>query len=202
MNAINNLQPLDGDGVRLRLLTAADLPHTLTWRNRDEVRCWFKHSDVVSIGDHQAWFNQHQLRSDAIMLIVEDIKTDIPVGQVSIYNIDREISEAEVGRFIAATGASGKGFIRAAILKLVDFAFTELMLRRVFLEVYRDNLRAIRLYESVGFIEIKPDRPTTCGSERPVAFMERVASSSPTVQAPSSSKNALNSAPSRGVDEF
>jgi RimJ/RimL family protein N-acetyltransferase len=158
--------------VRLRLLTEDDLEMTLAWRNRDDVRRWFKQSDIISMESHRAWFTQHQLVDDSIMFVVEDINGDA-VGQVSIYSIDREAGEAEVGRFIAAPGASGKGFIREAINALVEFAFTELALQRVYLEVYADNLRAIRLYDSLGFLPIAADRPTTCDVARAVVFMER-----------------------------
>jgi len=137
--------------VHLRLLTEDDLEMTLAWRNRDDVRHWFKQSDVISLASHRAWFTRHQLVDDAFMFVVENIETRAPVGQVSIYAIDREIGEAEVGRFIAAPGVSGKGFIREAIRALVQFAFTELSLQRVYLEVFADNARAIRLYESLGF---------------------------------------------------
>ena len=178
------LPAIAGDGITLRLLTADDLSLTLSWRNRDEIRRWFKHNDVLTMHEHQKWFDKHRLDNKAYLFIVERREASVPVGQVSIYNIDCEASEAEVGRFIAAPGESGKGIIRNAILKLVDFGFRELELKRVFLEVYRDNLRAIRLYESVGFNEIDPDRTTTCGNVRPVMFMERLASASWKVTTP------------------
>lgn len=165
--------PLRAARVSLRLLTRDDLPMTLEWRNRDDVRRWFLSSDVLSLEQHQAWFDKLQAGDDALMFVVEESATQTPVGQVSIYNIDREVGEAEVGRFIAAPNASGKGFIREAILALVQFAFGELGLTRVFLEVYEENARAIRLYESVGFVRIDADRPTTCGEKRAVVFMER-----------------------------
>jgi diamine N-acetyltransferase len=140
--------------VQLRLLAEDDLVMTLAWRNRDEVRKWFGMSDVLSLAEHQEWFRAHQLTDDALMFIVEEMQSGEPVGQVSIYGIDRDTGDAEVGRFIAAPGASGKGLIREAIQALVSFAFTELSLRKVYLEVLPSNARAIRLYESLGFQRI------------------------------------------------
>jgi RimJ/RimL family protein N-acetyltransferase len=169
--------PLRAPRVALRLLAREDLAMTLAWRNRDDVRRWFLHSDVLTLAQHESWFETHQAGDDALMFIVEELATRAPVGQVSIYNIDREVGEAEVGRFIAAQNASGKGFIREAIVALLEFAFGELNLSRVFLEVYADNERAIRLYESVGFVRIDADRPTSCGNKRAVVFMERRAAS-------------------------
>lgn len=145
-------QTIHADRVRLRLLTADDLGMTLAWRNRDDVRRWFKQSELIDMALHTSWFEAHQLRDDALMFIVEDATSGTPVGQVSIYHIDRDSNEAEVGRFIAAPSASGKGYIRAAIIALVAFAFEELGLSRVYLEVFANNARAIGLYESVGFM--------------------------------------------------
>ncbi len=140
-----------GGPVRLRMLTADDLPMTLAWRNREDVRRWFRQSTEIDMATHVAWFEEQQLVDDVLVFVVEDQQTGQPVGQVSIYHIDREIGEAEVGRFIAAPNASGKGFIRAAIIALTHFAFRELSLSRLYLEVFADNARAIRLYASVGF---------------------------------------------------
>lgn len=168
------MNPIQTERVRLRLLAEDDLDMTLAWRNREDVRGWFKHSDVITPEAHRAWFASLQQTDDALMFIVEDAVSHVPVGQVSIYGIDREVGEAEVGRFIAAPGASGKGLIREAIAALVAFAFSELGLQRVFLEVYADNARAIRLYESLGFEHIAPDRSTQCDATRAVVFMQRL----------------------------
>ncbi|MEI6737846.1 MAG: GNAT family N-acetyltransferase [Pseudomonadota bacterium] len=146
---------IDGEQVRLRLLAEDDLALTLAWRNRDGVRRWFRQSAMIDIEAHRAWFREHQLGDDALMFIVEEVATGEAVGQVSIYSIDRETGEAEVGRFIAAPNASGKGYIRAAIIALTKFAFDALSLERVYLEVFASNERAIRLYASVGFIPFK-----------------------------------------------
>lgn len=148
---MNNQPNIQADQVSLRLLTEDDLPMTLAWRNRDDVRRWFRQSDQIDLADHQKWFRAHQLVDDALMFIVEEVATGMAVGQVSIYHIDREIGEAEVGRFIAAPDVSGKGYIRTAIIALIQFAFAELSLERIYLEVFASNARAIRLYESVGF---------------------------------------------------
>lgn len=46
----------------------------------------------------------------------------------------------------------GRGIGRALMEKLLDTADNWLMLKRVELEVYPDNERAIKLYESLGFV--------------------------------------------------
>jgi hypothetical protein len=51
-----DLQPIDGDRVRLRLLTERDLPLTLAWRNQDHIRRWFFSSDLITPEQHQSWY--------------------------------------------------------------------------------------------------------------------------------------------------
>lgn len=143
--------------VRLRLLTADDLAMTLAWRNRDEVRQWLGTSTLLPMATHQAWFEAHQALDNAFMFIVEDAHSAAPLGQVSIYDIDREMGDAEVGRFIAAPGVSGKGLIREAIAALISFAFDEMNLHELLLSVMAHNHRAIKLYASLGFTQIVAD---------------------------------------------
>ncbi len=151
------LDTIDGGTVRLRLLTAADLPMTLAWRNRDEVRCWFKYDAVLTSAQHREWFDRYAEEDGNYVWIVEEAAHGEPVGQVSLYRLDRRKGEAEVGRFIAAPGCEGRGHMKAAILALKRWAFEALSLSRLYLEVFADNLRAITLYERCGFTTIRGD---------------------------------------------
>jgi len=47
------------------------------------------------------------------------------------------------------------GVMTSALLALDDWAFSVLGLKRLFLRVFYDNERAIRLYERCGFIGVK-----------------------------------------------
>jgi len=151
------LAPIDGGAVRLRLLTAADLPMTLAWRNRDEVRRWFKFNEVLPPLQHRQWFDRYAEEDGNYVWIVEQSANGEPVGQVSLYRLDRRKGEAEVGRFIAAPGCEGRGYMKAAILALKRWAFEALSLTRLHLEVFADNLRAIALYERCGFTTVRGD---------------------------------------------
>src|SRR5665213_1908803 len=107
-----NLQPFGNATIQLRLITEADLDLTIGWRNREDVRRWFKNSQIITIEQHRAWFAQYAPRNDDFVFIVEALGR--PVGQASVYGIEWEKGSAEVGRFIAAPGASGRGYIGMA----------------------------------------------------------------------------------------
>ncbi|MGO9094519.1 MAG: GNAT family N-acetyltransferase [Bryobacteraceae bacterium] len=145
------LQAFGSGGVKLRPLSEADLDLTLSWRNRDDVRFWFKTPDRIDPGRHRAWFAQYALRDDDFVFVVEF--DGAPVGQASVYGINRAERTAEVGRFVAAPEARGSGLMDLACAELVRFCADTLQLASVYLEVKEDNARAIALYLRQGFAE-------------------------------------------------
>lgn len=73
------------------------------------------------------------------------------IGYVSIRDIDRENGSAEVAIVIVDRAYQGRGYGTDAMRCMLDFAFGEQRLERVYLNVFDFNLRARRSYEKVGF---------------------------------------------------
>jgi diamine N-acetyltransferase len=145
------VSPFGNDTVCLRLIEERDLKNTLSWRNRDENRVWFKTSNPLTLEQHIEWFHRYMTRDDDFLFIVEVEK--ILVGQVSVYGIDWEAHCAEVGRFLSSPENTGKGYIRQALVELIRYCTNTFGLRYLFLEVFENNSRAIRLYQLNGFSE-------------------------------------------------
>ncbi len=148
--------PIIKEGIRLRLLEAFDLPMTLKWRNQDHIRKWFIHSEVISPEKHREWFETYLQRdNDYLFIIEETLRLNKPVGQISLYNIDRDRKCAEYGRLmIGEADARGRGLAKKASRLLLQYAFKVLGMERVELEVFRDNGPAIAIYRDLGFLEI------------------------------------------------
>jgi RimJ/RimL family protein N-acetyltransferase len=123
----------------------------LNWRNLEDVRIWFKTSGRIDPGQHRAWFEQYSAKDDDFVFLVEF--EGAPVGQASIYGINRVDRTAEVGRFIAAPEARGRGLMDLACAELLRFCADTLRLTSVYLDVKEDNGRAIALYRRQGFEE-------------------------------------------------
>lgn len=143
------LRPFGNSTVQLRLITEGDLSVTLAWRNRDDVRVWFKTSEVITMDQHREWFARYKSRDDDFLFVVE--AAGRPVAQASVYRIDWKEEIAEVGRLIVAPDARDLGYGGLAWAELLRFCALTLKLKSVFLEVKDDNARAIRLYERSGF---------------------------------------------------
>lgn len=129
------------------------LPITMEWRNRDDVRVWFKTKNLVSISDHQNWFKNYLTKLDDQMYVATSRVTNEPLVQVALYNIDLLKKRAEFGRLICNPSHRGSGVTRAAINALLKYAREDLQLREIYLEVLSTNDRAIALYKSLGFVK-------------------------------------------------
>jgi len=96
------------------------------------------------------WLNSNKSRNDDMMLILES-EEGVKLGQMSLYHIDAEKKRAEFGRVIRRVAGLQKGIMTKASEALLAWAFNELRLLEVYLEVFEMNHRAKRLYKKLGF---------------------------------------------------
>lgn len=142
----------EGDAT-LRMLTAADLPLTLAWRNHPDSRAWFLSTAVLEPHQHELWFEAYQRREDDYVFIVEVDQT--ARAQVALYNISP--AGAEFGRLLVDPDARGQGFSHRVIALCIRAAKERLALPKLTLEVKQDNVAALRAYDRAGFTEVRRD---------------------------------------------
>lgn len=75
---------------------------------------------------------------------------DTIIGTVSLYEIAKSASRAEIG-YKFASAYHHKGYASEAVEKILDVAFTELGLHKICAHVHTDNLPSIRLLSGLGF---------------------------------------------------
>ena len=91
-----------------------------------------------------------KMDKDATMFSMLEKGTEKFIGNVEFFN--RKDDDAEWG--IVITGSmQDKGYGKEALMRTVEYGFNELCLKRIRLEVYADNPRAIHVYEQCGFRE-------------------------------------------------
>ena len=78
---------------------------------------------------------------------------DQPAGTISLTSIDRRSRNAEYGRIFLSPQFRGTGVMQHASQILLRYGFYDLNLHKIYLRVFSDNERAIRLYRSLGFEE-------------------------------------------------
>ena len=105
--------------------------------------------DPISEEKERRWV-QKKLAENAALFSMLEKDTDAFIGNIELMDIaDRA---GELG--IAVTAAmQDKGYGTEAVSAMVRYGMDTLGLHRVFLKVFPDNARAIRVYEKCGFRE-------------------------------------------------
>jgi len=121
---------------------------------------WIQDSEYQRLLDNDAarLFQAKSMRewiekdADHIYLfIIRTLSDDRPVGFIDLGGIDWGARNGWVAIGIGLREDWGKGFGTEAMKVLLRFAFEELNLHRVNLNVFEYNPRAIRSYEKAGF---------------------------------------------------
>ncbi len=141
------LGPISEGDATLRMLTRADLPTTLAWRNHPDSRVWFHSTAIIAPEQHAAWFERYLERDDDHVFVLE--VAGATVAQVALSDVAD--GTAEYGRLLVDPANRGHGHSHRATALCLRVADEILDLDEVRLEVKRENARAIRAYERAGF---------------------------------------------------
>lgn len=136
------------DEIELRPMVFSDIEAMRQLRNQN--RKYFLCSDKITSTDQQRWYNRYLETPDDYMFSIFQQKRWI--GAVALYNIKYEERIAEFGRLmIVKSTVVRKGLGTVATICACKIGFEQLGLSKIYLEVYEDNLPAIKTYERAGF---------------------------------------------------
>ena len=157
-------------GVWIRPLVPRDLPQLVAW-DINPVVAHLMGRRFDGLDDAHRWLSTAGPRQGRLALAVMEGRTLI--GDVELEHIAWRSAEAELRICLGDPAAWGRGLGAAALRKVLVLAFGPMRLRRVYLRVTVDNVRAVRLYEKCGFV--KRGRLASTGrlrEARPVWLMD------------------------------
>lgn len=163
----------EDDTIYLRLMSPKDTDLIVKWRNSDAVRKRFIYQKLFTRQSHEEWIEKMVNTGKVVQMIICIKEDDTPVGSVYIRDIDNVHHKGEYGIFIGEETARGKGIGTRAAHLMVQYAFEELHLHRLFLRVFADNTQAISSYEKAGFTKEAYLRDDVCieGQYRDIVLM-------------------------------
>ena len=138
--------------IYLRPMTMEDTENIIRWRNSEAVCKRFIYQKPFTKESHENWIKNMIDTGKAVQKIICLKEGDVPVGSVYIRDIDATHHKGEYGIFIGEESARGKGVGTAAAKMMIQTAFQEMGLHRLFLRVFADNRQAIKSYEKAGFV--------------------------------------------------
>lgn len=140
-----------GSSVSLRALNVQDSTQILEWVNNPELKRMIGTVFPISDFEHISWFEKKISSSSEKMFGIQFESEKKLVGIVGLKNIDYINSNAELYIYIGDDNYMGKGLGKDTLITILKFAFEELNLHRIYLEVFAYNNKAKMLYEKVGF---------------------------------------------------
>lgn len=139
-----------GEKIRLRAIERSDIPAFVRWFNDPEVRKYLRMYMPLSQAQEERWFETQLQDQSSLIFGIETLDGKL-IGNIGLHNITWKDRNAYLGITIGEKNYWGQGYGADAITTLLNFAFTQMNLHRVFLTVYEYNQRAIRCYEKCGF---------------------------------------------------
>lgn len=139
------------DSIYIRPITVEDTEALLTWRNSQEVKQFFIYQEEITKEDHLNWLKNKVETGKVVQFIIVEKETENPIGSVYMQDIDHIHKKAEYGILIGSTAKTGKGYGTLAAKLMIQYAFEEMKLHKVYLRVIEGNERAIKSYEKAGF---------------------------------------------------
>lgn len=140
------LQMMD---VSIRKFEKKDIPNKVKWINDPQNNAFLHYDLPLDEAKTERWFEANKDRLDRYDAIVE--MNGVAVGIIGLLSIDRINKKAEYYVTIGERAYLGKGIAGRATRLLLEYAFDELSLNRVYLYTEVDNVAAIKLYERIGF---------------------------------------------------
>lgn len=141
---------LRGEFVVLRPLVPADAALTLTWRNAERAR--HLHRGATTVDAQRDWIANRPVSEYNFVIERRD---RLPVGMISLTDIDRDNRHAMPGRFLIGdeTAVMGLPAAAEAMSLVLGLAFDTLGLHRIHGTVASDNILMIKWQKHIGLRE-------------------------------------------------
>lgn len=136
--------------IVLRNLEIKDIPYMLEWMHDEESKHIFQ-NDFSSMTEEQVEkFVLNSFDDKNKHFAIVDDENDEYLGTISLKNIDKKNKNAEYA-ISTRKKSRGTGCNQKATELLIEYAFHELELKKVYLNVLSSNTRAIHFYKKNKF---------------------------------------------------
>jgi diamine N-acetyltransferase len=143
---------LRGEKVILRTIEREDLKtiHELE-RNLDLVLLADGNWQPIPLATKEKDFDKHLQEEDPAWFAIE-VDGNL-IGTTGLHHRDRRLQTSSFGIAIYNPDYLGRGYGRDALNVLLNWSFQIQNFRRIWLETWASNERALRCYQALGFVE-------------------------------------------------
>ena len=147
---------LKGKNVILAPMKKEYIETFLKWINDPEIIQYLLLYRPMTREMEEEWYESLKQRENDFLFSILHLQRDGSeklIGNCGIHRIDWINRVGTAGIVIGEKKEQGKGYGTEAMRLLIDYGFNTLNLNRIELKVYEFNIKAIKSYQKVGFIE-------------------------------------------------
>jgi RimJ/RimL family protein N-acetyltransferase len=142
---------LTSKNIELRLLEKQDLSRRVKWFNDPEISKYLVSDYPVSLAKTEAWFSKTILDSSKVHFSIIDKETSTLIGMTGLLQISSKHMNAQMYITIGEESFHGQRLPDEIIPLVLNYAFIELNLNKVYLWTIPCNVRGRKVYERNGF---------------------------------------------------
>ena len=138
--------------INLKTVSSSIKKQILNWRNSNSVSKYFQ-IPYIDKQTHKEWLKKlDEVKPNVIAFLVKN-NTNF-IGLTYFSKINYTLNEADWGLYIYTEQYRHKGYGKIILKQIILYAQNSLKLNRIYLEVLKNNLSAIKLYERFNFVRI------------------------------------------------
>ncbi|MDI6738351.1 MAG: GNAT family protein [Nanoarchaeota archaeon] len=137
----------------LKPLSPGYLDDMMGWVNNPEITGKFAKFNCGVTRQQEISHIKQMMASKTDKCFVMETEEGKYLGNISLHEIDTQAGKARMSILIAAKKERGKSYGKSAIRRLLEIAFNEMKLHKVWLIVFEENTKARGLYRQCGFQE-------------------------------------------------
>jgi RimJ/RimL family protein N-acetyltransferase len=142
---------LCSERLRMRTLTPDDVDLVLEWATDTEVVKNFSFFQTPATHERILSYINEKYESPADLLFAAFTTEGDYIGNAGLHEIDRVNDTARLGIIIGKREYWNRGYAREALGLLLDYAFTDGLIHKVYVNFFSTNTRTLRLCEKLGF---------------------------------------------------
>jgi len=139
-----------GATIRLRPLEKRDIELKVKWYNDPQVNKTLILNEELELAKSLEWFDK-AIHDDSRRDFIIETKDGEPIGLTGLLGIDRIHGTAECFCVIGRKEFWGKGIGAQVHSLLIQWAFDELNLHKIWAVVYTNNAAVLKLVKKLGF---------------------------------------------------
>jgi len=144
---------IHGKKIFLSDLKETNLEQLRQWRNKPELRKYFREHRLISELMQNDWFEKAKKDQNQYNFEIYAIEPNGPpklIGHCGLYYINWIHRFAEFGIYIGDPNYREGGFGSDALRTLIGYGFNDLNLNKIWCEVYGNN-KSLDIYRHLGF---------------------------------------------------